>query len=106
MKESKKGIIASLNSEEKTFAELLEETGLARSTLSTSVDELLNENVIEKRENPEDRRIKYYQLTDPSKVEEVRRDTQKDIENLKEDLEKLKVKIWSRRKRLKSLRTK
>jgi len=89
MKKSKKEIIASLSSEEKSFAELLDETGLARSTLSTSIKELLNENVIERKEDSKDRRIKYYRLVDPSKVEKVRHDTWRNIEKLLGDLEKL-----------------
>jgi len=75
IKKSKKKIVTRLEEEEKTFSQLLNETGMSKSTLSTSIKELLSEGVIKKREDSEDRRIKYYRLVDDSVFEDMEKVT-------------------------------
>lgn len=68
MKESHKKILDLLGEgKEKTFSQLLEELSFSDQTLTTELSNLLDKGFISKKEKEEDRRYKFYELTEEGK---------------------------------------
>ena len=65
----KESIMKALKAGDKTFSELLRETGASRSALASHLKELYEGGFIAREEKPKDLRLTYYSLTDEGRSE-------------------------------------
>ena len=65
----KESIMRALKAGDKTFSDLLRETGASRSALASHLKELYKGGVVARKEKPKDLRLTYYSLTDEGRNE-------------------------------------